>query len=169
MSKTAKTLWNVITSLIALIVVALAIMLYGVKLFGLIPLRVLSGSMEPQYKTGSMIYIKKAQPQDIKADEPITFYMSDGKTLATHRVVKVDTENNCFYTKGDANDIIDPQPVPFSKLIGKPVFSIPDLGYIASFISSSVGSVVAIITVGILIALFIISDSVGKSRKNNRR
>ena len=169
MTRTAKRIWNIFISLIVLAFVVLAVLLAGIKLFGITPLCVLSGSMEPTYKTGSMIYVKKAAPESIKANEPITFYMTDGKTVATHRVVNVDNENNQFHTKGDANNIQDSTPVSFSNLIGTPVFTIPYLGYLAAFVSQPVGKFASIGIGGLLILLVFVPEMVERSKTKSSK
>ena len=45
--------WNVISSILVALVVLLALLLVGARLFGLQVYTVLSGSMEPTYHTGS--------------------------------------------------------------------------------------------------------------------
>ena len=57
-----KKIWNGITTVIVILVVILAILLAGVRLFGLQVFTVLSGSMEPTYHVGSLIYVKKTDP-----------------------------------------------------------------------------------------------------------
>lgn len=55
-----KKIWNSITVVLVAAVVVLAMALVGVRLFGLDVYFVLSGSMEPVYQTGSVIYVKEA-------------------------------------------------------------------------------------------------------------
>lgn len=50
MSKAVKKIWNRISGVLVGIVVLLAIALVGVRLIGLQPYMVLSGSMEPTYR-----------------------------------------------------------------------------------------------------------------------
>ena len=109
-SKTKRILSAVSTVLVA-VVVLFAVLLVGVRLIGLQVFTVLSGSMEPAYGTGSLIYVKKVDPEDIKTGDVITF-MLDADTVATHRVIEVipdeeDPEVIRFRTKGDANDSPD--------------------------------------------------------------
>ena len=77
-----------ISTILVVIVVLFALLLVGVRLIGLKPFTVLSGSMEPTYHTGSLIYVKSVDPMTIEAGTPITF-MLDENTIATHRVVGV--------------------------------------------------------------------------------
>ena len=74
--KTLKTIWNIITTVLVALVVVLAVLLVGVRVVGLTPYVVLSGSMEPTYHTGSLIYVKKVDPSPIEPGTPITFMMS---------------------------------------------------------------------------------------------
>ena len=83
-----KKIYHILTSLILVILIALAAILFLPKLLGMTPLAVLSGSMEPTYHVGSLIYVKDADPQDVQIGDPITFKISDD-TMVTHRVVAI--------------------------------------------------------------------------------
>ena len=85
-----KKLWNFITTILVVVVVLLAIALVVVRFFGYTPYTVQSGSMEPTYHVGSLIYVKEIAPEDITVGTPITFVVNDDLLIATHRVVKVD-------------------------------------------------------------------------------
>ena len=157
-----KKLWNMITTVLVALVVILAILLVGVRLIGLTPYVVLSGSMEPTYHTGSLIYVKKVDPFKIKAQTPITFMM-DEDTVATHRVVEVvpdDTDPSVvrFRTKGDANDAADGALVHYRNVIGKPVFSIPYLGYVSNYITNPPGMYIAFTVLGVIILIMFAPD-----------
>lgn len=151
-----KRIWNIgSTALVALLVV-IAILFVGIRFVGLTPYVVLSGSMEPEYPVGSLIYTKAVNPESIEAGDPITFVMNEELQVATHRVVETNSEEQYFRTKGDANDAIDGQPVHFNNLLGTPVFVIPLLGYAANFVSQPPGVYLAIaVMVSVLILLFL--------------
>lgn len=142
-----KKLWNIVSVMLICVLIAIAIMTVGVRLFGIQPFTVLSGSMAPAYPTGALIYVKPTDAQQVHVGDPITFHLGNGQTVATHRVISIDEENACFYTKGDANETPDGQPVSYDHLIGVPVFSVPLLGYVSSFISAPPGLYVAIAVV----------------------
>lgn len=99
MRKSVKKIWNVISTVLVAIVVIIALLLVGARVFGLQVYAVLSGSMEPTYHVGSIIYVKSVDPSEIKIGDPITFVMNEQLTVATHRVVRIDAENSAFYTK----------------------------------------------------------------------
>lgn len=88
MGKAVKKIWNIVTSIIVALAVLLAIALVGVRLIGFQVFTVLSGSMEPTYHVGSLIYVKDVDYTELEAGDVITF-MLDEDTVATHRIVEV--------------------------------------------------------------------------------
>lgn len=155
MNKTIKRIWNWISSILVGIVVLLAVALVGVRLIGLQPFVVLSGSMEPTYHVGSLIYVKSVDYRDLKAGDPITYLISDD-VVVTHRIAAVvpddsEPETLWYITKGDANTGEDGAPVHYRNVIGKPVFSIPYLGYVSSYIQSPPGLYVALSLCAVLL------------------
>lgn len=171
--KIAKKLWNGLTTVLVALVVILAILLVGVRLVGLTPYVVLSGSMEPTYHTGSLIYVKKVDPFTIEAGTPITFMM-DEDTIATHRVVGVvpDEEDSTvirFRTKGDANDAEDGTLVHYKNVIGTPVFSIPYLGYVSDYITNPPGMYIGFAVLGIIILMLFAPDLLRAADKADKK
>ena len=148
---------NIITTVLLVIVLLSAVALVGVKLVGITPYTVLSGSMEPTYHVGSLIYVKKIDTDALKVGDPIT-YVIEGGTVVTHRIVEIlpdygDNGELGFKTKGDANNIEDGTPVHERNVLGKPIFTIPYLGYVAYCIQNPPGSFLAIglcLVIGIL-------------------
>ena len=170
MNRSVKKIWNVISTVLVVIVVVVALLLVGARLFGLQVYAVLSGSMEPTYHVGSVIYVEPVDPSEIQVGDPITFVMNEELTVATHRVVRIDAENSHFYTKGDANENPDAAPVHFNNLLGKPVFTIPYLGYISSYVQSPPGMYYAIAVGVLLLALVFVPDMLdgGKKKKSGK-
>ena len=165
MSKTIKKIWNWISGVLVGIVVLLAIALVGVRLIGLEPYVVLSGSMEPTYHVGSLIYVKDVDPYELESGDVITF-MLDEDTVATHRIVEVVPDENDstvvrFKTKGDANAAEDGSLVHYKNVIGSPVFTIPQLGYVANYIQNPPGTYIAISAGAILLLLVFLPDLFG--------
>lgn len=165
MRKALKLIWNIITSLIVVAVVALAVMLAGVRFIGLSPYAVLSGSMRPTYEVGSLIYVEKADYTQIRPGDIITFVMGDDLTVATHRVVSVSEDGEYFFTKGDANEAEDGAPVYYKNIVGKPVFTIPLLGYVSSYIQTRQGIAVCAAAAAVFLLLAFVPDMIGKSHK----
>lgn len=181
-----RKLWNCCTSLLVAAIVAIAFLLVGVRLIGLTPYAVLSGSMEPTYHVGSLIYVRHAEPHQVQVGDPITFVVNEDLLVATHRVVNIDIHTSrqemvtgedgstttvevpleefvyYFYTKGDANEAADGAPVYYENLIGIPVFTIPYLGYLSSWLQTREGSIMGICIGIVLIMLIFMPDLLRK-------
>ena len=171
---TAKKLLQIISTILVALVVLLAVALVGVRLAGIRTFTVLSGSMEPTYHVGSLIYVKKVDPTTIRPGQVITF-MLDENTVATHRVEVVPDEDDPstlrFRTKGDANDAEDGSLVHYKNVIGTPVFTIPKLGYVANYIQHPPGLYVAISAGAVLLLLTFLPDllSGGSDKEQGKR
>lgn len=168
-TKKEKKLWNKITTVLAIIVVLCAVLLVGGKFIGIEPYAVLSGSMEPTYPTGSMIFVKDTPASAIEIGDPITFVLDENLTIATHRVVEIDAEEQHFITKGDANEYKDASPVHFNNLIGKPILSIPKLGYIVHYIQNPLGQYIAIVIAALILLLAFVPDLFDEEKKSQRK
>ena len=171
MRKTIKRIWNWISSILVAAVVLLAVALVGVRIVGLQPYVVLSGSMEPTYPVGSLIYVKSADYKQLKVGDPITFLVSED-TVATHRIIEVlpdedDPNTIRYFTQGDANDAPDGSSVHYKNIIGKPVFSIPYLGYVSNYIQAPPGKYVAISGCALLMLLVFLPDIFVKDEKKD--
>lgn len=172
MGKKAKTIWDVSTSIVVGLVVILAVALVGVRLVGLQVFTVLSGSMEPAYHTGSLIYVKRVDTAKIEPGQVITF-MLDENTVATHRVVEVVPDEDDptvlrFRTKGDANDSEDGSLVHYKNVIGSPVFTIPKLGFVANYIQHTPGRYIAISAGAILMIIIFLPDIFSSDDKEEK-
>ena len=173
MKKTVKRIWNFVTTTLVVLVVILAMLLVGARLIGLQVFTVLSGSMEPAYHTGSLIYVKDVDYRQLESGDVITF-MLDEDTVATHRIVEVvpDGEDPTvlrYRTKGDANDAEDGGLVHYKNVIGSPVFTIPKLGYVASYIQQPPGMYVAISGGAVLVMLTFLPDLFAKEEPKQEK
>lgn len=110
-------------------IVILGSLILLLRLAGICPYAVLSGSMEPVIDTGGMVFTNTADRQPQEGD--IITYRLNGN-LVTHRVVR--QENGCYITKGDANQGEDAIPVLPSRIVGTVCFSLPILGFVVSYL-----------------------------------
>lgn len=111
---------------------------------------VLSGSMEPALPVGGVVFIKPAQPADIGIGDIIAYRL--GEWLTSHRVIDiVSSSEPSFITKGDANEDADLSPVPASSVVGKVIFDVPYLGYLAAFVKTRLGFLLTILLPGLAI------------------
>lgn len=106
-------------------------------------LRVLTGSMEPEIPTDSIIVVRRTDPEEVQVGDVISFYSSDpslGGAVNTHRVLEIKEENGLlvYTTKGDANHITDNYPPNEKDLIGVVIFSSGLLGVFIRLLSNPV-------------------------------
>lgn len=206
--KMLKKLWGFISTLFLVLMIALAIALVGVRFLGFTPYAVLSGSMEPTYHVGSLIYVKDIAPEAVEIGMPLTFVVNEDLLVATHRVVdisivetrqepvldeagqpvldefgnevlqEVPLEEPAYYyqTKGDANDEVDGTPVHYKNIVGTPVFSIPYLGYLSSWLQTREGTIMGIsIALAVLLLTFLpdilglVDDEPKKKKRGKKR
>ena len=165
MNAKLKKTWNIISTVLVAVVVILALLLAGARLLGMQVFTVLSGSMEPTYHTGSIIYVKKIATEDIQPGTVITF-MLDEDTVATHRVTAVvpDEEDPTvvrFRTKGDANNTED-EPISADQIIGQYSGRIPKVGDFALFLQKPLGMVIFI---GVPVCAFVVWDILRRRRE----
>lgn len=167
MINTLRKIWNILSTTLVVLTVLCALFLMGSRLLGYECYNVISPSMEPEYGLGDLIYVKDVDPTTIKEGDVITFILNENLVVGTHRVVRVDAENQRFYTKGDANDIEDQNPVHFNNVIGVPQFSIPKLGYVSDFVQNPPGMYITIGVGIILIVAVFLPDMIGKRKEED--
>ena len=164
---TLKKIWNIVSTTLVVLMVLCAVFLMGSRLLGFQCYTVISGSMEPEYSVGDLLYVKEVNPNNIKVGDPVTFILNEDLVVATHRVVEIDAKNQRFYTKGDANEIADSEPVHFNNVIGVPQFSIPKLGYVSNFVQNPPGMYITIGVGIILILAVFLPDMIGKKKNED--
>lgn len=165
MNAKLKKAWNITSTAIVVLMVVLAVLLMGSRLLGYKVYTVLSGSMEPTYSTGDLLYVKKVDVNTIRVGDPITFVLNENLVVATHRVVRIDAANSHFYTKGDANEIEDAEPVHFKNVIGVPQFSVPKLGYVSDYVQNPPGMYVTIGVGALLMIIVFLPDFLPKKKQ----
>lgn len=169
----AKQTFDFVSSLIVIVILILAILIVGTRLFSIYPYTVLSGSMEPTYHVGSLIYVRTVDPFTLQEGQVITF-MLDEDTLATHRIVDVvpdeeDPSTVRFQTKGDANEFVDAGLVHYKNVVGTPIATIPYLGYVATFIQNPPGLYIAIALCAFIVLLAFLPDVFEEDRKKKKK
>lgn len=114
---------------------------------------VLSGSMEPEIKTGSVVLVK--DESDYYIGDIITFKSEEDRNndnpsfTTTHRLIGI--EDDGYQTKGDANDGPDGSLTDPNLVIGKVTLTSPYLGYIVNFAKTGEGLVLLIVVPATLI------------------
>jgi len=153
-----KKAYKIASTGIIVIVVAFAILLAGVRFIGFKPYAVLSGSMTPKYKVGSLVYIKATDASNINKGDVITFVSGTDRLVVTHRVTRINEDNTYFFTKGDANENEDASPVYYENVLGRVSFSIPLLGYVSMYLATTSGRFAILAFVFLLVATLLIPE-----------
>jgi signal peptidase len=86
--KSIQKTGDIVTSVLVIAAVLVAVALVGVRLIGLQVYTVLSGSMEPVYHVGSLIYVKDTDYRELEVGDDITFMLNE-TTIVTHRIVEI--------------------------------------------------------------------------------
>ncbi|WP_099159096.1 signal peptidase I SipW [Virgibacillus ndiopensis] len=174
-----KVISNLITSLLFIVLLVTFFAVITMKasggeanLFGYQLKTVLSGSMEPDIQTGSIIAIKETDDQrNFQKGDVITFQSND--MLITHRIIDVKNNGQQYITQGDANDAPDMDPVLSDSIVGVyKGFTIPYVGYVMNFANSSEGAALLLVLPGACLLLFSIVTiwralrSIDQSKKN---
>ena len=125
------------TSWIITAVFCVVIIWFAVGLFPFQPSVVLSGSMRPVMDAGDVVIVAKIPTDTIEVGDIIQFRMPDKITIM-HRVIEIQgTEGaKSFITKGDDNDAPDADPVIPENVVGKVVFTVPKVGWVAIVIKN---------------------------------
>lgn len=153
---------NIVTALLLIIMVGLSFFLIQSRISGGSPAVagyqmyvVLSGSMTPAFNTGSLVFVKPAEPTAIVEGDIITFSSSgDATRLTTHRVVGMNRDDGLsFITRGDANNVNDPNPVPAENLVGRVTGSVPYIGYLFGFAQTRQGLIMLIFIPGLFLII----------------
>lgn len=125
------------------------------QLFGYQLKTVLSGSMEPGMKTGSIIAVKLAEDKTgLKKGDVITF--QEEEILITHRITEVVNSGDSvlYRTKGDNNNAEDVNPVLSDNVVAEYTgFTLPYVGYFINFSQSKNGAFLLLIP-GFLLLIY---------------
>lgn len=118
----------------------------------------MSGSMEPAIPVGSIVVVKKVNPEDVKVGDVIAFETGESTTM--HRVIDKVFEDGSFHfkTKGDANEDPDPWIVNPEDVSGALMLTIPYYGYLLHYAGTPIGfALMVIIPAAIIIASEVMS------------
>lgn len=147
-----KALWYTVFTAVVLLMAA-AVFIYVAPHINWHVNAVLTGSMEPKIKVGSLIVTRPIEPEKVVIGDIILFRpVSVGENMITHRVIGIGQSSSLYFeTKGDANDTPDPFTVPAQNLVGKITFIAPYWGFFTEFLKTPVGFLFAVVIPGVVI------------------
>jgi signal peptidase I len=121
--------------------------------FGYKPLTILSGSMEPELKTGGIAVDETILARDARPGDIVTFADPEDKSrMITHRLrsIRIEGAKAFMVTRGDANDTSERWNTAVDAEIGRVAYSIPYAGYVRSWISGQVARIAVLALLGVL-------------------
>ena len=169
-----KLLRSKLGTLATAAVAILAVALVGAKILGFRTFTVMSGSMEPDYPVGSMIYVQPADYKSLQVGDVISYVANNDKTVVTHRIVGIEVDEKDptvlrFRTQGDANSSPDAALVHYKNVLGTPILTIPYLGYIAHNIQQPPGIYITLVAGTLLLAWTFLPGTLEERRKTARK
>lgn len=173
-----KWISNITTTVLIILFASLIFIVISTKasggepqIFGYQLKTVLSGSMEPGIKTGSIIAVKPGGDMTRFKEGDVITFMEEENMVVTHRITEVinSGEQVMYRTKGDNNETEDMNPVLSENVMAVYTdFTIPYLGYFVEYAKSKAGSAVLMILPGILLfgySIFTIFQTVARLEK----
>lgn len=164
------------TPSVAFVVATLALVAsvaFAVMRFGGFSTFIITGrSMEPAIPVGSVTIVQSVSPDAVQVGDVVTF--SHGGRVVTHRLVAMETDGT-FRTKGDANEVADPDQLTFMGRAGLVRAHIPLVGYaLAGWRQYAQVGALATTTLCVVLALLLLrhrsrlADALAYSRKGDR-
>lgn len=134
-----KKIRNIAGNLTVILYLVCTVCFLGLPAAGIRPYIVLSGSMEPAVKTGSLCFVDvDASYEEVQTGD-VAAFESAGGSPAAHRVIRITEEG--IETKGDANRVSDGVVVTETNYLGKVLFSVPYAGYVCDFFQTRYGMI----------------------------
>jgi signal peptidase I len=127
--------WRAVVWLVIVVGVAALLAVVAVpRLTGATPYTVTTGSMRPDYPPGTLLVVRPVEADRIRVGDVVTYQPESGNaTVVTHRVVEVSHTLDgdvVLRTQGDANDVVDADPVRDVQVRGRLWYSLPWLGHV---------------------------------------
>lgn len=164
MKKALKLISNILYVIIFTLIIVLTLVVISTRssggepaVFGYTLKSVLSGSMDPEFKTGSLILVKEiTDVKKLQKGDVITF-MQDADTAVTHRIIDMKKQGDhlLFQTKGDNNATADSAPVSDENIRAQYTgFQLPYAGYMLHFASQPIGTAILLIVPGVMLLIY---------------
>ena len=150
MDKVLRILRNAFCIIVAGLFLFIAVMtICGAKGYS-----IASNSMNPNLSKGDVVFVKETPFEKLKEGDIVTveFKIKDGTTY-THRIVSIDYDKKEIKTAGDKTGIVDTESATADQIKGKVWFSIPLLGYLSLWLTSTNYALIIIIAVLVVMAV----------------
>jgi signal peptidase len=168
-----KKLGQICSLVLAVVLFGTCLGLLAVRSIGMGTFVVTGSSMEPAIQKGSLVVIEPVSPATIDRGDIITF--EHYGQMTTHRVIAIDSSNAAsptFTTKGDANEVADPEPVHFPGQVGIYRASVPLIGYAVVYIQAYwrlALTIVAALAFLVCAAMLVFGNTTAKGPRKRRQ
>lgn len=120
------------------------------SLFGFRVYAVLSDSMSDTFLSGDLVVSREVDPAELEVGDIIAFRSIDPDSAGerfTHKIRAITTYEGepAFITYGTTNDVDDSYPVPFDRVEGKYLFTLPNMGEFFQWFRTPAGYVVVVL------------------------
>lgn len=134
-------------------------------ILGIYMFNIVSESMEPTLCKDDVVFVKKCKLSELQKGDIITFQQGDRRI--SHRITDIIKESGTikFETKGDNNEIIDPDQVEAGQVYGQVLFRIKKIGKVVAYIQNIRG----FINIGIFVIIVFVWVSLKDKQKNTRK
>ena len=138
-------------------------------ILGIYMFNIVSESMEPTLEINDVVVVQRCEPENLQKGDIITFQQEE-RTIS-HRIIDITEERGMtkFKTKGDNNEIADPDPVESTQVYGKVIFSVKKIGKAISYIQNARGFINIAIFAVIVFVLVSLRDKQKNTRKMKRK
>ena len=153
----ARVLYRGVVGAFFGVAVGLLVAIAGPIAIGWRPFTVMSGSMEPAIDTGAVVVTEPIAPLEARVGDVVTFAdpHQPGR-LISHRVrlIRARGDKASFVTKGDANNVQERWSVRTDGRIGRVVYHVPRVGYLAVAAARPSGRLALVAIPALLLAVF---------------
>ncbi|MFJ5958114.1 signal peptidase I [Paenarthrobacter sp. NPDC092416] len=127
--------------LLSIAILAVTVLIVVPRATGSQTYSVLTSSMAPKYAPGTFLAVQPVPFDELKLGDVVTYQIQSGQPgVITHRVVGfgfLQTGEKTLTTKGDNNDVADPEPVREVQIRGKLLYAVPVVGFVANALGNS--------------------------------
>lgn len=165
MDKVLKVIKGVITGFLVLVLVMVVfqkITNSKLAIGNFYIFQIVSESMMPEYKVGDVIVVKKVPANELKVGDDVSYLASASymKGLRiTHKIKDIRKENGSYYftTKGDANNIEDPE-IKYENIYGKVIYHTILFSFVGRLMTNIIIYYLLFVVVGVSFSYDIITS-----------
>lgn len=142
------------------------------EIFGHKAYIITTDSMKPHIREGDAIIVEKCSEDKLEVGHVITIRTTKESTM-THRIIGIrqnkETGQKEYITKGDNNNIEDPEIISYDRIEGKKVLVIPFLGQLLLSLENKMYIIILAAVIGLIVLRIISMKKKKKIRREKKR